>query len=94
VDGPARDLHSSHGGTVYEPLEDLIFLMNSLKSDGEISIPGINDQVVPLKPEERELYKSIDFSMTELHKVIGSQTTLFSDENNTLLHRFVLLDLT
>lgn len=92
VDGPAKDLHSGFGGTVHEPMTDLIFLMNSLvKSDGEILIPGINDQVAHLQPEESELYKSLVFSMTELHEVIGSQTTLFSDEKNTLMHRFVLL---
>jgi Cys-Gly metallodipeptidase DUG1 len=90
VEGPAKDLHSGvFGGTVHEPMTDLIFLMNSLvKPDGEILIPGINDQVAPLDAEESVLYKDIAFSMTELHDAIGSQTALFPDEKNTLMHRY------
>ena len=92
VDGPAKDLHSGvFGGTVHEPMTDLIFLMNSLvKPDGEILIPGINDQVAPLTPEESALYKNLAFSMTELHDAIGSTTALFPDEKNTLMHRYHL----
>jgi len=95
VDGPAKDLHSGFGGTVHEPMTDLIFLMNSLvEPDGKILIPGINDQVAPLQPEESEFYKKLVFSMTEFYDTIGSATTLFSDKKNTLMHRFVLLYLT
>jgi len=93
VEGPAKDLHSGvFGGTVHEPMTDLIFLMNSLvKPDGEILIPGINDQVAPLEPEESALYKDLAFSMTELHDAIGSTTALFPDEKNTLMHRYMNL---
>jgi Cys-Gly metallodipeptidase DUG1 len=89
VDGPAKDLHSGvFGGTVHEPMTDLIFLMNSLvKPDGEILIPGINDQVAPLRAEEADLYKNLAFTMTELHDAIGSSTALFPDEKTTLMHR-------
>ena len=70
-------------------MTDLIFLMNSLvKPDGEILIPGIMDQVVPLAPEESALYQNIAFSMTELHDAIGSTTALFPDEKNTLMRRY------
>jgi hypothetical protein len=90
VEGPAKDLHSGvFGGTVHEPMTDLIFLMNSLvKPDGEILIPGINDQVAALDAKESVLYKEIAFSMTELHDAIGSNTELFPDEKNTLMHRY------
>jgi Cys-Gly metallodipeptidase DUG1 len=89
VEGPARDLHSGvFGGTVHEPMTDLIFLMNSLvKPDGEITIPGINDQVAPLEENEIGLY-NIVFSMKELHDAIGSTTALFPDVKNTLMHRY------
>lgn len=89
VEGPAKDLHSGvFGGTVHEPMTDLIFLMNSLvEPDGKILIPGIMDQVAPLLPEESTLYKNIAFSMSELHDAIGSTTALFADEKNTLMHR-------
>jgi Cys-Gly metallodipeptidase DUG1 len=70
-------------------MTDLIFLMNSLvKPNGEILIPGINDQVAPLEEKESVLYKDLAFSMTELHDAIGSTTALFPDEKNTLMHRW------
>ena len=93
MEGPAKDLHSGvFGGTVHEPMTDLIFLMNSLvKPDGEILIPGIMDQVALLDAQESSLYKDIAFSMTELYDAIGSTTALFPDEKNTLMHRYVAL---
>ena len=70
-------------------MTDLIFLMNSLvKPNGEILIPGINDQVAPLEEKESALYKDLAFSMTELHDAIGSTTALFPDEKSTLMHRW------
>ena len=63
--------------------------MSSLvKPNGEILIPGINDQVAPLNAEEIMMYKDIAFSMTDLHEAVGSTTTLFADEKKTLMHRF------
>ena len=90
VDGPAKDLHSGvFGGTVHEPMTDLIFLMNSLvKPNGDILIPGINDQVAPLMPEESALYQNLAFSMNELYDALGSQTSLFHNEKETLMHRY------
>ena len=90
MDGPAKDLHSGvFGGTVHEPMTDLIFLMNSLvKPNGEILIPGINDQVAPLEPSESALYQNLAFSMNELYDALGSQTSLYGDEKNTLMHRY------
>ena len=89
MEGPAKDLHSGvFGGTVHEPMTDLIYLMNSLvKPDGTILIPGINDQVAPLESKESQLYKDLAFSMTELHDAIGSLSAIYSDERNTLMHR-------
>jgi len=70
-------------------MTDLIFLMNSLvKPNGDILIPGINDQVAPLEESESALYKDLAFTMTELHDAIGNTTALFPDEKNTLMHRW------
>lgn len=54
VSGPGRDLHSGvFGGTVYEPMTDLIILFSKLvTSDGKILIPGINDDVAELTGEK------------------------------------------
>jgi Cys-Gly metallodipeptidase DUG1 len=50
VTGPARDLHSGvFGGTIHEPMTDLVHLMSKLVSpSGEILIPGIMDSVAPV----------------------------------------------
>ncbi|CAH1763722.1 16021_t:CDS:2 [Entrophospora sp. SA101] len=50
VSGPGRDLHSGvFGGTVYEPMTDLVYLLSKLvKPNGEILIPGILDDVAAL----------------------------------------------
>nr|CAG8564411.1 6758_t:CDS:2 [Entrophospora candida] len=80
VSGPGRDLHSGvFGGTVYEPMTDLVYLLSKLvKPNGEILIPGILDDVAVLTDEEKETYKSIDFGIHELHSAIGSKTSAFS----------------
>jgi Cys-Gly metallodipeptidase DUG1 len=90
VEGPGKDLHSGvFGGTVHEPMTDLIYLMNSLvKPDGTILIPGINDHVAPLDAKESNLYADLAFQMTELHDAIGSTTAIYADEKNTLMHRW------
>ena len=42
---------------------DLVSLLNELvDSKGNILIPNISDDVLPLTDQERDLYKSIDFS--------------------------------
>jgi len=50
VSGPGKDLHSGvFGGTVYEPMTDLTYLMGKLvKPDGTLLVPGIYDNVAAL----------------------------------------------
>jgi Cys-Gly metallodipeptidase DUG1 len=90
VEGPGKDLHSGvFGGTVHEPMTDLIYLMSSLvKPDGTILIPGINDDVAPLNAKETALYEDLAFQMTDLHDAIGSLTSIYPDEKNSLMHRY------
>ena len=54
VAGPPRDLHSgAFGGTVHEPMTDLITLLGTLvNSQGDIIIKGIDDMVPPPADEE------------------------------------------
>lgn len=70
VHGPSRDLHSGvFGGTVHEPMTDLIQLMSKLvTSSGEILIPGVMDSVAPLTEKEKYVFPSIwvVFFLTEL----------------------------
>ncbi|POG69109.1 glutamate carboxypeptidase protein [Rhizophagus irregularis DAOM 181602=DAOM 197198] len=90
VSGPGRDLHSGvFGGTVYEPMTDLIILFSKLvTSDGKILIPGINDDVAELTDEEKETYKAIEFKIQDLQSAIESQTNLFDNETQTLQARW------
>lgn len=46
------------GGTVHEPMTDLIKVMGTLvNSDGKITIPGLYEMVEPLTDEELARYK-------------------------------------
>lgn len=55
VSGPGADLHSGvFGGTVHEPMTDLVHLLSKLVGpSGEILVPGIKELVAPLTDEER-----------------------------------------
>ncbi|RHZ80696.1 hypothetical protein Glove_132g5 [Diversispora epigaea] len=90
VSGPGRDLHSGvFGGTVHEPMTDLILLLSKLVTpSGEILIPGINDDVAPLTENENKTYESIEFDLNEYHDAIESKTTIYDDKINTLQHRW------
>jgi Cys-Gly metallodipeptidase DUG1 len=54
VSGPGRDLHSgAFGGTVHEPMTDLISVMSKLVTpQGQILIPGVQDMVSAVTEEE------------------------------------------
>jgi hypothetical protein len=70
VFGTDMDLHSgSFGGSVHEPLNDLIWLMSNLTDvRGSILIPGITEMVAPLTAEEEKLYDTIEFDMVRFDK--------------------------
>ncbi|SCA63864.1 Uncharacterized protein SCG7086_BG_00170 [Chlamydiales bacterium SCGC AG-110-P3] len=54
--GSTTDMHSgSHGGVVYNPLHALVEVLASLRnSDGQITVEGFYDQVVPLQDSQRD----------------------------------------
>jgi len=90
ISGPAQDLHSGvHGGTVTEPMTDLVSVMSTLVNNkGKILIPGIYDQVRPVTTEETALYDDIDFTMQDLYDGIGSKTAIHENEKSTLMARW------
>uniref|UniRef100_A0AAY3ZZM2 Peptidase M20 dimerisation domain-containing protein n=1 Tax=Denticeps clupeoides TaxID=299321 RepID=A0AAY3ZZM2_9TELE len=65
VEGPKQDLHSGvYGGTVIEPMTDLIGILDTLISpSGKILIPGIREAVAPFSDEEWKMYQDIEFDM-------------------------------
>lgn len=90
VEGPKADLHSGvFGGTVHEPMTDLISILSRLVSpDGKILIPGIMDQVKPLTSEEDKAYDGLDFSMQTFHDALGAENSIHPDVRKTLMHRW------
>ncbi|KAJ1977981.1 hypothetical protein H4R33_006095 [Dimargaris cristalligena] len=89
VKGPAADLHSGvFGGTVHEPMTDLVQLFSKLvDSQGRILIPGIMDQVAPLTDEERKLYDGLEFDTADLRAALGTETEIHDNSIDSLMHR-------
>lgn len=86
-----QDLHSGiFGGTVHEAMSDLMYLMNTLvDADGRILVDGLKEQVAPLTPEERALYKNIDFDPEDYRKDIGANSCIQKgDKAETLMARW------
>ena len=89
-----QDLHSGVlGGTVCEAMTDLVYLMSSLVDNkGQILIPNIMDDVVPLTEEEEALYHDIDFDLDEFKKESGVKTVsdalLHTDKKSLLMARW------
>ncbi len=56
VTGPKQDLHSgTYGGIVHNPAQALAEIIAQLHHpDGSVAVPGFYDEVVPLRPDERE----------------------------------------
>ncbi|ATY58987.1 glutamate carboxypeptidase [Cordyceps militaris] len=90
VSGPAADLHSGvFGGQAHEPMTDIAQIFSRLvDSKGNILVPGISEQVAPVTADEEELYKSIAFTMANLHESLGSTTTIHETEKPTLMARW------
>ncbi|HEY8666073.1 MAG TPA: dipeptidase [Tepidisphaeraceae bacterium] len=61
--GPSHDLHSGiFGGAVPNPANILCEILATLHdADGRVNIPGFYDDVLPLSPAEREMWKKLPF---------------------------------
>ena len=98
VSGPAQDLHSGvYGGSVHEPLNDLIHLLATLRHPPShngmhherIRVPGLLDDVPPVTAEERAKYATLDFDVEQYNRedVTGAQLENASNEK-TLMARW------
>ncbi|XP_026149562.1 cytosolic non-specific dipeptidase isoform X2 [Mastacembelus armatus] len=88
VEGPKQDLHSgAYGGTVIEPMTDLIGILDTLISpNGKILIPGIREAVAPLSDEEWKMYQDIQFDIDNYKKKIGVSQLMYSNKVDLLAH--------
>lgn len=90
IEGPGADLHSGiFGGAIAEPMVDLVQVLSSLvDSKGKILIDGVMDMVAPVTEKEKELYEKIDFSLEEMNAASGSETCLYKNKSDILMHRW------
>ncbi len=64
-----------------EAMTDLIAILNTLlDKDGKILIPGIMDDVEPLTPEEKALYKTIDFDVEKYRQEMNASHLLHHEK--------------
>ena len=98
VSGPAQDLHSGvYGGSVHEPLNDLIHLLATLRHPPahggmhheRIRVPGLLDDVPPVTDEERAKYATLDFDVEQYNRedVTGARLENATNEK-TLMARW------
>ena len=68
-----RDVHSGNfGGVVPNPLWTLVQLLATMKNDrGEITIDGLNDDIVPPTPEERDAAARLPLDLAEIKRTLG-----------------------
>jgi Cys-Gly metallodipeptidase DUG1 len=95
--GAGKQLHSGiYGGTVHEPMTDLVILLSKLvDSNGNILVPGINGLVEAETDIEEASYKDIDYKMEDLYTDIQSKTAAIHDNpSDTLKHRMRFPSLT
>ncbi|EGD79924.1 CNDP dipeptidase 2 [Salpingoeca rosetta] len=73
VEGSTKDLHSGvFGGTVHEPMVDLVKMMSTLvDAKGNILIDGVNDTVAPVVADEHKVYEAIDFDIQDYKRDAG-----------------------
>jgi acetylornithine deacetylase/succinyl-diaminopimelate desuccinylase-like protein len=88
VTGTSSDLHSgSFGGAVANPAFVLAQILAQMKDrGGRIKIPGYYDDVVELKPEEREQFGRLPFNEKKYRKELGAPK-LFGESGYTTLER-------
>lgn len=86
----AKDLHSGvFGGSVYEGMNDLIYIMSQLADvNGKILIPGVYDTVRPVEKDEKQVYEKMDFDIESYRQDIGCNRLLKPTKEEVLMNRW------
>jgi acetylornithine deacetylase/succinyl-diaminopimelate desuccinylase-like protein len=87
--GPASDLHSgSFGGGVPNPLHAMAALLAGLHDeDYRVTVPGFYDRVVPLTPQERELFGRLPYEEKHWLADAGHSQAAVGEAGYTTLER-------
>ena len=88
IEGPSSDQHSGMvGGTIREPLIDLIYLMSKFVDlEGKVLVDGFYNDVKPLAEDEVKLYENLKFSLQEYKDSIGISQVLVENATQTLMN--------
>jgi len=87
--GPVRDLHSgAFGGGVPNPLHALAALLAGLHDEaGRVTLPGFYDRVLPISPEERDLFARLPFDEQDWLTEAGQSGAVYGEEGFSTLER-------
>jgi Cys-Gly metallodipeptidase DUG1 len=70
-------------------MTDLVRVLASLvDTNGVIQISGIAEMVAPITEEEKLLYEDTSYTMSNFYDSIGSQTSIYTDKESTLMARW------
>lgn len=87
ISGPKKDEHSGSGGSMREPMTDLIYLLSKLKNlDGKILVDGFYDQVKELTKEEEALYENVEFDLQAWKDYLGVKALPIEDPKEVLMN--------
>jgi len=88
VHGPKDDLHSGFwGGATHNPALALVEILGKLYNpDNTIAVPGFYDDVVSLKPEEREMIAKNELTEEQFKKATGVPA-VWGDKKYTIRER-------
>lgn len=88
VKGTKGDLHSGlYGGMVQNPIHALTELLASMRNkDGQITIDGFYDRVIPLKEDERIAYEELNYDEEQARKSLEAPE-LFGEKGYSALER-------
>ncbi|XP_015597191.1 cytosolic non-specific dipeptidase [Cephus cinctus] len=89
IDGLLEDLHSGdYGGIVYEPLQDLLFLLSNLVDPfGHIKVPGFYKDVMQVTPDEEDVYGQLKINMNEYKEDAGIKNLAYGEDiTETFMH--------
>lgn len=86
VTGANRDLHSGlFGGAVANPINVLADMISKLKNDRQqINIPGFNDDVLVLNPEERSEMAKAPFNLDNYKKALDIKDIMGEEGYSTM----------
>ncbi|MFT4416258.1 dipeptidase [Fredinandcohnia humi] len=88
VKGSNSDLHSGlYGGGVHNPINALVELLASFHNEnGEVTVEGFYDQVLPLTDEEKQAYQDLHFDEEQQRKELGVPA-LYGEKGYSYLER-------